>query len=534
MKDLSQYTDAELEALLAEAEKKVTPQGGMNIGEAVLDVAGRGLDYVGGIARTPILGGLTGQLKSEDIYRALRGQAPGAAEFAERAGVPEGGKLSDVIPGMYSKTGSGLPLQAGGWADPTLRGTGGMAADIALDPLTYLSLGTAPALKTAGAMGKLGKAAQAGSKVVGENMDKLGKFSYRQGLKKVDEFAAKYNKDGVLAPSQVLQKHNIWGTAKSVERQADDVMHDLKIDYDNIVDEAAGRGAEVDIRRSMADAQAEVDKVLKAEKPDPALVPTARAAQKQLNQYYRLGARPELVKETASSVGAKPYYEYAKEAFDPDTLSGKAITPSFEANRRFLGGRISGVKDINIEREILQTAQRPVNVKEATGFKESLYGGMKSKEWELATRTPYGSLIQKKMAHGLKNAVEESVDLTTGKGGILAEKGGELGSLLTSKKALGRETAKETTRNSVSSVDAMALAYSPSMWILKKGADISKGAPFRTGVGVGLQKAGQSGIPDILTRELGRRDVRSNYVEQRPNPIGQAATSAWQKLMDSY
>ena len=533
MKDFSQYSDEELQALLDEAKKKVTPEGGMGMGEAALDVGMRGLDYAGGLVRTPVVGGVTGQLKADDIYRALQGQAPSTSEFAERAGVPEGGSLSDVIPGMYSETGGGLPLQKGGWADPTLRGTGGMGVDVALDPLTYMSLGMAPALKGAGAVAKAGRAAQGASTMLGRGMDKLGKMSYKAGLKKVDEYAAKYNKDGIIAPSEVLNKHQISGSAKNVERQADDVMSDLKIDYDRIVDEAAERGAEVDIRNALADAQAEVDKVLKAEKPDPALVPTARAAQKQLNKYYRLGARPELVSETASSVGAKPYYEYAKQSFDPSTLTegGKGLVPSAQANRRFLGGRISGMKDVNVEREILQTAQRPVNVKEATGFKESLYGGMKSKDWELATRTPYGSLIQKKMAHGLKNSVEESVQATTGKGMTLNQTGQELGSLLTAKKALGRETSKETTKNAVSAVDAMAFSYAPSMWALKKGADISKGTAARTMVGRGLQRAGQSGIPDILMRRGAQERVESNYVNKRPNPLPGASTSAWHKVM---
>jgi hypothetical protein len=58
-------------------------------------------------------------------------------------GVPEGKALSDILPGMYSESGKGAALQKGGMFDPTTRGAAGFAADIVLDPLSYLGAGAA-------------------------------------------------------------------------------------------------------------------------------------------------------------------------------------------------------------------------------------------------------------------------------------------------------------------------------------------------------------------------------------------------------
>lgn len=51
--------------------------------------------------------------------------------IAEREGVP-GTALSDVAPGLYSESGSGLRLKKGGLLDPTASGVAGMAAEMAV------------------------------------------------------------------------------------------------------------------------------------------------------------------------------------------------------------------------------------------------------------------------------------------------------------------------------------------------------------------------------------------------------------------
>lgn len=71
----------------------------------------------------------------------IKGQKEGFSEVMEQAGVGELGKLSDLIPGIYSETGEGAALQRGGPLDPTARGTLGLGLDIFTDPTTYLTSG---------------------------------------------------------------------------------------------------------------------------------------------------------------------------------------------------------------------------------------------------------------------------------------------------------------------------------------------------------------------------------------------------------
>lgn len=81
----------------------------------------------------------------------LKGQKKGFGQVMEEAGVGTGGSLSDLAPFIYSDTGEGLPLKKGGILDPTLRGAGGLALDIATDPLTYVTGGGRQGAKIFGA-----------------------------------------------------------------------------------------------------------------------------------------------------------------------------------------------------------------------------------------------------------------------------------------------------------------------------------------------------------------------------------------------
>lgn len=59
-------------------------------------------------------------------------------------GAPELGHLSALTPFLYNETGKGWKAKAGGPWDPTGRGALGFALDTPLDPLTYVSFGSAP------------------------------------------------------------------------------------------------------------------------------------------------------------------------------------------------------------------------------------------------------------------------------------------------------------------------------------------------------------------------------------------------------
>lgn len=93
--------------------------------------------------------------------------APTGKEIAARAGASTT-PLSEFIPGLYSKTGEGLPLQKGGLFDPSLAGVLGLGINIGADPTNLIGIG--PMAKGAGALGKLaiveggGGAIKAGAK----------------------------------------------------------------------------------------------------------------------------------------------------------------------------------------------------------------------------------------------------------------------------------------------------------------------------------------------------------------------------------
>lgn len=121
----------------------------MEFGGKVLEKADpvlRVLDYPAGLLRGAVGGvaeAVTGRDDLVDIKDVLKGKAPSSGELLEKMGVPEGKSLSDILPGMYSESGKGAALQKGGMFDPTTRGAAGFAADIVLDPLSYLGAGAA-------------------------------------------------------------------------------------------------------------------------------------------------------------------------------------------------------------------------------------------------------------------------------------------------------------------------------------------------------------------------------------------------------
>lgn len=116
----------------------------------------KGLDYQRGAAQQGLLSALGKEdlLTPEERAAALditdTRMAPGYNEVMKRAGVPEGASLSDVLPphlaAIYAQPGEGSSWrpEKGGMLDPSLRGSVGLAADVAGDPLTWESFGGAP------------------------------------------------------------------------------------------------------------------------------------------------------------------------------------------------------------------------------------------------------------------------------------------------------------------------------------------------------------------------------------------------------
>lgn len=115
-------------AIAGAAEELFTDKGGGGV--AALKRAGR--EFFSGIG-------------------GLKGDKEGFGQVMEQAGVGEMGSLSSIAPDLFSDTGEEwLKLRKGGFFDVTGRGTAGLVLDVALDPTTYLTAGTAKGIGIGG------------------------------------------------------------------------------------------------------------------------------------------------------------------------------------------------------------------------------------------------------------------------------------------------------------------------------------------------------------------------------------------------
>jgi hypothetical protein len=134
--------DIELLRLRAMAKAKAEAEQEVPVEKeepGVLDYTMRGLNYVGGLGRGTVAAAIE-PIVGKDLVspeEIMTGQVPGSAELLERGGMP-GWSLSDLIPGAFSETGEGLPLEKKGTFDITARGFLGVPLDVATDPTTYI------------------------------------------------------------------------------------------------------------------------------------------------------------------------------------------------------------------------------------------------------------------------------------------------------------------------------------------------------------------------------------------------------------
>lgn len=213
-----------------EQEKSIKDQA-IEAGLTGLDYAGRGLDWAGGLARTGAAAAIdpfveAELVKSEDIMKALEGQAPGTAEYLERAG---SGDLGSVDLPLVGKV--------------TGRDVAGFAGDVLLDPLTYVSFGTAPAIRAAGKAGKIAEKAGKGIYKSAPMMQALDKQAIKMNKKFADNIVSK--------PSEILMEAGISGTNENIAKKSGDLMDTLLTKRDEILKQADEAGAVVDPNEAM-------------------------------------------------------------------------------------------------------------------------------------------------------------------------------------------------------------------------------------------------------------------------------------------
>lgn len=429
--------------------------------ESALTKAARALDYPAGLARTavaqvadPLVDVLPGEerelVTKEDWQKALQGQAPTGAEFLERARVPAGGQLSDILPSLYSPTGEGLPLKKGGLFDPTPRGAAGLALDIGTDPLTYATAGLAAAGKTA-KLGKMGKAARAAVTPVSTGLTKAGTKIYKSGLKKVDKIAAKYGK---VPPSDILLREGVAGSSTHIANEADRLMAELGKKRDGLLREASREGAIVDLDRAMRPAQARIDKMARSK--DPLANEASAQGNAILNKYKKLEGSPA---------------EKVKEVVETGVVdaAGKPITKTITRT---------------VKKEVPPANPTP---KELSDMKTSISQLINQKEFEVLANSKPGQAILKKLGMGFKKEVERSAGPL---GKRIKDTNRDWGSLLTARKTFASEAAKGGPPL-FTEVDALTAYFGgfPALGV-KQTAKAAKTGFVRTKTGKALQRLG--------------------------------------------
>jgi hypothetical protein len=300
----------------AEALMKTSGYEGPGLGSKALDYGLRALDYSSGVGRGAVGGALqaaSGKDLGVNFLDVLRGKAPTTDQMMERGGVPQGGELSDLIPGMYSETGQEwTKFQKGGMLDPSARGTVGFAGDVAADPLTWLSLGTAPALKAGIKAGS--RSAQILDRTINpiaRGIEGTGEMIFKSGVKKLD---AKAVERGGEAVSPYLLENGIWGTNKGIQKGMDSRLADLGLQRSALYDEAARAGAVVDPAAASKGALDYTATLRNQPYADPAKIAS-------MEEFINRGIKPDpeaLAKAQAEFAAKNSQYGVAKENFVRD------------------------------------------------------------------------------------------------------------------------------------------------------------------------------------------------------------------------
>jgi hypothetical protein len=504
----------ELEAEAAKAEAAHGPaqkeDEGLwgNVKEAggkALEMVGRTLDYPGGLARVAYQGLQDipyairtqiqdGEIKSvskaDDFSRALKGQAPTSEEYMDRIGIE---------PGVG-------------------RTLGGMAKDIALDPLTYMTLGAAPLVKQTA---------------------KAGKNLYKSGLKAIDEEAKLYNKAPV---SELLMKEGVTGSAEQIQKRMDELAEGYKRERDYILKRA--RAGEVDMGEAMAPLMAKIQELRNNGHPD--LKALADVFENDARKMLDLGAKepehilrelpvqskfqgesqmlgdyvpPERIKiQSKSGEGLPVQGVMAKgktiltnkgdEVIDPLSLkalkedvfvSRPAVPASYVEPGYFKPGEVvpetfiqqkpQTVLDFGVidpkTNQVVDRIAGPSPMK-ANSWKSIEYNKVGDEAYKEAAKTPMGKELGKAKARGLKEAVENAVERTTGKQSAeeLKDLNDRLGRILTTKEKAAKEATKEIKKNNFTSVDGIIAGLGDFKTLaVKKAADLSNMTGPRTKVG---------------------------------------------------
>lgn len=219
------------------------------VGGKALDYGLRALDYTSSLGRGAA-GGIAEMFTDKDLVSledVLKGQAPTTSQMMETAGWDEAHNP------YYS------------------RDILGFVGDVALDPLTYATMGASAAAKaglkgTAKAITKADQLLNFGD-MLGKGVKKTGEKIYSSGLKRLDNAAIE---KGQKAVSPYLLKRGSWGRLDSIYDDMGRISDELAVTRKGMYDEATQLGARVDPSQAFAPAQQYLDELVAL---DPGMAP---------------------------------------------------------------------------------------------------------------------------------------------------------------------------------------------------------------------------------------------------------------------
>lgn len=503
---------------IAEEPKGVVQKAVSTIGGGV-GAVGKAFDVLRGTTTAPLLAGALQMATGKDVFRPgemvdavnptnLK-KFPSANELYARAGVPEGGHLSDVaksplsaLPFKLTQALSQIPAlqyaqhtgsnpwyqpEKGGMLDPSIRGAGGLATDIAIDPATWLSLGAAGLKRAAGAadastevLSKLnqGPISKALSPVTGPAQDFLdmatkpvesatqaiasnpignaavnlstapskalaamGKKFYNGFLMPVENEGAKYSKADV---GDTIYKAGIK-TPFGLDKKAGTATQALMDARNSILDKAGTSGATTSMSESMQPIAQKISEIRAT--GDPQTQPIADAMEAKMNEYLNLEKGTPAVPATSAQVPNGLLDAQGNPMLSTQVTPGKAAIP----------GKV-------------------ITPELSSGYKTSLYNSLPAGTFNDAVQTPLGGQLRATIARGLKNQTENSVAKTLGPDAGLAVSNlnDDAGKLLSTRRAQLRVSNQaDRISSDLGNITGTDAALAPIA--VMKGADMSEG-----------------------------------------------------------
>lgn len=285
------------------------------MGSKALHTVLKGIDYLGGLSRTALAHSgpakaamlAAGQNPSDVLQgtwqQALHGEAPSSSQYMEKAGVPAGYSLSDILPGYAEPGQGGMGPEKGGVLDPSMRGVAGFVGDVATDPLTYA--------------GALTKYLQPLSELSKGGSSKL----YKSAFKNIDKelVAANKAKAGEAPFAKAMESQGFAGSMAKAREANNAMLQQAGQQIGDIPKQAAEKGMTVSMEDAVKQGQAFIDNL--AANPHPDVEKSIPKLQEIVDSYASKGEIPiDVANKWKSQLsqmagGSSAYKEGARPAF---------------------------------------------------------------------------------------------------------------------------------------------------------------------------------------------------------------------------